>query len=67
MKHDLISSAFVVTDERKCMKPHPDQIQAQHHNPAHAAFVPLGHDPGRSPETFSLQVSSEVINEINAY
>lgn len=59
MKHNLISSAFVVTDEGKCMKPQPDQSQAQRHNQAHAAFVPLGHDPGRSPETFSLQVSSE--------
>lgn len=57
MKHDLISSAFVLTGEGKCMKPRGDQSQVRRHDQAHAAFVPLGLDLARSSETFSLQAS----------
>ncbi|XP_078135688.1 (E2-independent) E3 ubiquitin-conjugating enzyme FATS isoform X1 [Sander vitreus] len=40
-----------VTQDGKCMKPHPDQRTVQHHNQPHAPFVPLSPDP----QTLSLQ------------
>ncbi|XP_031170819.2 (E2-independent) E3 ubiquitin-conjugating enzyme FATS isoform X1 [Sander lucioperca] len=40
-----------VTEDGKCMKPHPDQRTVQHHNQPHAPFVPLSPDP----QTLSLQ------------
>ncbi|XP_037609844.1 (E2-independent) E3 ubiquitin-conjugating enzyme FATS [Sebastes umbrosus] len=39
-----------VTDEGKCVKPHPDQRSNQRHNQPHAAF-----EIERSPQTISLQ------------
>ncbi|XP_034716540.1 (E2-independent) E3 ubiquitin-conjugating enzyme FATS isoform X2 [Etheostoma cragini] len=41
----------VVTEDRECMKPHPDQGTVQGHNQPHAPFVPLSPDP----QTLSLQ------------
>ena len=59
VKHDLISSGFVATDEGERMRPSPDQNQVQHRNQHHAAFVPLGFDPEGPNAKFSLRVSSE--------
>ncbi|XP_040923318.1 (E2-independent) E3 ubiquitin-conjugating enzyme FATS [Toxotes jaculatrix] len=50
---DSTASLWGNTD--MCMKVHPDQSPAHHHNPPHAAFVLLSLDPDRSPETVSLQ------------
>lgn len=58
--NSVIFCALVVTEEGKCMKPHPDQSPVQLPNQPHAGFVHLSLDCERSPESISLQVSSDV-------